>query len=222
MPVVTTAEKPVMPLLVARATPRTPATSGPGADLSEYGRTELGRAVHPCQVRTDSTCAGSAMTPLGRVLLVASDERLAGLYFDEHPRAPALEGVQRRESDALTQVRIELDEYFDGTRTRFSTPLLLEGTAFQVAVWTALIEIPPGSTSTYGEIARRLGRPQAARAVGAANGRNPISIIVPCHRLVGADGSLTGYGWGLGRKRRLLALERQTSSSRAEVSSART
>ena len=161
------------------------------------------------------------MTPLGRVVLVASDEELAGLYFDEHPRTPALEGVQWRETDAMTQVRTELDEYFDGSRTSFSTPLLLEGTAFQIAVWRALIEIPPGTTATYGEIARRLGRPGTARAVGAANGRNPISIIVPCHRLVGADRGLTGYGWGLDRKRRLLELERQTFAIRAEVSSAR-
>jgi methylated-DNA-[protein]-cysteine S-methyltransferase len=95
------------------------------------------------------------------------------------------------------------------------------GTAFQIEVWSALIEIPPGTTATYGAIAGRLGRPRAARAVGAANGQNPISIIVPCHRLVGADGSLTGYGWGLDRKRRLIAHERQTGAGWAEVSSGR-
>jgi methylated-DNA-[protein]-cysteine S-methyltransferase len=222
MPVVTTAEKPRIPLLVARSTGRTPATSGRGADLSEYGRIQPDAAVHPWPVRTGSACAGSATTPLGRVLLVVSDEHLAGLHFDDHPRTPALDGVHRRESDALTQVRTELDEYFKGIRTTFSTPLLLEGTAFQVAVWRALIEIPPGTTATYGEIARKLGRPRAARAVGTANGRNPISIIVPCHRLVGADGGLTGYGWGLDRKRRLLELERQTPGCRTKVSSART
>ena len=211
-----------MPLLVARATGRTPATSGRGADLSEFGRIKLVTAAHPWPVHTHSACAGWAMTPLGRVLLVVSDEHLAGLYFDEHPRTPALEGLQRRESDAVRRVRTELHEYFDGIRISFSTPLLLEGTAFQIAVWRALLEIPPGTTATYGEIARKLGRPLAARAVGAANGRNPISIIVPCHRLVGADGGLTGYGWGLDRKRRLLELERRTLGCRAEVSSART
>jgi methylated-DNA-[protein]-cysteine S-methyltransferase len=191
-------------------------------DLSEYGRSELDTAVHPWPVRTDAACAGSAMTPLGGVLIVASDHALAGLYFDEHPRTPALDGVEWRESDTVTQVRTELGEYFAGTRTTFSIPLRLEGTAFQVAVWRALIEIPPGTTATYGEIARRLGMPQAARAVGAANGQNPISIIVPCHRLVGADGGLTGYGWGLDRKRRLLEFERQTSAGRTEISWART
>lgn len=161
------------------------------------------------------------MTPLGQVVLVTSEERLAGLYFDGHSRTPPLDGFQRRESEALTRVRTELDEYFAGTRPAFDLPLLFEGTDFQVAVWRALIEIPPGTTATYGEIARQLGRPLAARAVGAANGRNPISIIVPCHRLVGSDGSLTGYGWGLDRKRRLLEFERQTRDSRAEVSSGR-
>jgi methylated-DNA-[protein]-cysteine S-methyltransferase len=178
--------------------------------------------VHPWPMGIAFASAGSAMTPLGPVLLVTSHEGLAGLYFDEHPRTPALDGVERRENDALTRVRTELDQYFNGARTSFSIPLLLQGTAFQVAVWRALIEIPPGTTTTYGEIARRLGRPQAARAVGAANGRNPISIIVPCHRLVGADGSLTGYGWGSDRKRRLLELERQTLAGRAAVSPART
>jgi methylated-DNA-[protein]-cysteine S-methyltransferase len=172
-------------------------------------------------MRSASARLGSAMTPLGEVLLVTSDERLAGLYFEGHPRTPALGGVPRRESQALEQVRVELAEYFDGGRTSFSTPLLLEGTAFQNAVWNALLEIPPGTTATYGEIARQLGRPQAARAVGAANGQNPISIIVPCHRLVGADGSLTGYGWGIDRKRRLLELERGPRDGRAEVSSGR-
>ncbi|HEY6471144.1 MAG TPA: methylated-DNA--[protein]-cysteine S-methyltransferase [Candidatus Dormibacteraeota bacterium] len=163
-------------------------------------------------------CVGSVVTPLGPVLVVIADDRLAGLYFDSHARTPALDGLPRRTSATLDQVRRELAEYFAGTRISFDVPLLLEGTPFQVAVWRALVEIPSGTTSTYGEIARRLGRPQAARAVGAANGLNPISIIVPCHRLVGADGSLTGYGWGLDRKRRLLELERQAREGRVELS----
>jgi methylated-DNA-[protein]-cysteine S-methyltransferase len=212
-----------MPLLVSRPTRRTPAASGHAPDLSEYGRTVRATAAHAGQVHSPLTLTGvaSAATPLGAVLLVTSNERLAGLYFDGHPRTPALRGVQRRESETIERVRAELDEYFAGTRTSFSTPLLLEGTAFQIAVWHALLEIPPGTTATYGEIARQLGRPQAARAVGAANGQNPISIIVPCHRLVGADGSLTGYGWGIDRKRRLLELERRSPEGRAEVSSGR-
>ncbi len=168
-----------------------------------------------------SACVGSVGTPLGPVLVLTADDRLAGLYFDSHARTPALEGLPRREAALLDRVRLELAEYFAGARTSFDIPLLLEGTPFQVAVWRALIEIPSGTTSTYGEIARQLGRPQAARAVGAANGLNPISIIVPCHRLVGADGSLTGYGWGLDRKRRLLELERQAREGQVDVSWAR-
>jgi methylated-DNA-[protein]-cysteine S-methyltransferase len=101
----------------------------------------------------------------------------------------------------------QLDDYFRGARTRFDVPLRFEGTAFQMAVWSALVEIPFGQTSTYAHLAERIGRPGAARAVGAANGQNPISIVVPCHRLIGASGDLTGYGWGLDRKRRLLELE---------------
>jgi methylated-DNA-[protein]-cysteine S-methyltransferase len=161
------------------------------------------------------------MTPLGPVLVITRGDRLAGLYFDGHPRTPSLDGLPRRETDALAQVRTELAEYFDGKRLSFSVPLLLEGTAFQNEVWTALVAIPAGTTATYGQIARQLGRPQAFRAVGAANGQNPISIVVPCHRLVGADGSLTGYGWGLERKGLLLDLERRTLELRVEVSSAR-
>lgn len=155
------------------------------------------------------------------MLVVTAEDRLAGLYFDSHARTPPLEGLSRRRSAAFDRVRAQLAEYFAGARISFDVPLLLEGTPFQVAVWEALIEIPLGSTASYGEIARQLGKPQAARAVGAANGLNPISIIVPCHRLVGADGSLTGYGWGIDRKRRLLELERQTRESRVEVSPAR-
>jgi methylated-DNA-[protein]-cysteine S-methyltransferase len=101
----------------------------------------------------------------------------------------------------------QLDEYFEGARTRFDLPLHVEGTPFQLTVWSALVEIPFGQTSTYAQLADRIRRPRAARAVGAANGQNPISIVVPCHRLIGASGDLTGYGWGLDRKRALLELE---------------
>jgi methylated-DNA-[protein]-cysteine S-methyltransferase len=172
-------------------------------------------------VTSKSATGGTIATPLGPVIVVTSGDRLAGLYFAGHPRTPALEGLESHESDLLMHVRIEMEQYFQGKRTRFSIPLHLEGTAFQVAVWRALIDIPPGTTATYGEVARQLGRPQAARAVGAANGRNPISIIVPCHRLIGADGSLTGYGWGLDRKRALLEIERQAQENEVGVSSPR-
>ncbi|MCA9677318.1 MAG: methylated-DNA--[protein]-cysteine S-methyltransferase, partial [Myxococcales bacterium] len=104
-------------------------------------------------------------------------------------------------------VRAQLAAYLDGARRAFDVPLAPAGTPFQLAVWDALLAIPYGATESYGALARRLGRPHAARAVGAANGQNPISIIVPCHRVIGADGSLTGYGGGLPAKRWLLAHE---------------
>ena len=107
----------------------------------------------------------------------------------------------------LGRARDEIGEYFDGRRKRFDLPLELVGTPFQCQVWQALLEIPFGQTATYGAIARRCGRPRAVRAVGAAVGRNPVSIIVPCHRVLGSDGSLTGYAGGLPRKRALLSLE---------------
>jgi methylated-DNA-[protein]-cysteine S-methyltransferase len=104
-------------------------------------------------------------------------------------------------------VRTQLREYFEGRRRSFDVPLEPTGSSFELAVWTALREIPYGETVSYGELAARIGRPEAARAVGVANARNPIAVIVPCHRVIGADGSLTGYGGGLERKRLLLDLE---------------
>jgi methylated-DNA-[protein]-cysteine S-methyltransferase len=154
---------------------------------------------------------GYASTPLGRVLMVTSGQHLVGLSFDRHDRTPALGGVPDRDSEALVAVRRQLDEYFAGVRTAFDVPLRLEGTSFQLEVWSALLDIPLGAVATYGQIARRVGRPAAARAVGAANGRNPISIVVPCHRLVGTGGDLTGYGGGLDRKGWLLAHERRVA-----------
>ena len=107
----------------------------------------------------------------------------------------------------LGEVRAQLADYFDGLRTGFDLPLAMEGSPFQLRAWRALQDIPYGETISYGEQARRIGRPADPRAVGQANGRNPIAVIVPCHRVIGADGSLTGYGGGLERKRRLLELE---------------
>jgi O-6-methylguanine DNA methyltransferase len=116
---------------------------------------------------------------------------------------PAVRGLHPR----LDQLREELAEYFEGGRTDFALPLVYPGSPFQLRVWNALRAIPFGGTISYGELARRIGDPKAMRAVGAANGRNPIPIIVPCHRVIGADGSLTGFGGGLERKRWLLAHE---------------
>jgi methylated-DNA-[protein]-cysteine S-methyltransferase len=153
------------------------------------------------------TSFGYAATPLGRVLVVSTDTELVGLYFDAHEHTPEVHEAKAVDSAPLIAITAQLGEYFRGERTAFDVPLRLDGTPFQRAVWSALLEIPYGTTSTYAQIAGQLGNPRATRAVGAANARNPISIVVPCHRLVGSGGGLTGYGWGLDRKRRLLELE---------------
>ncbi|WP_069812412.1 methylated-DNA--[protein]-cysteine S-methyltransferase [Streptomyces sp. TP-A0874] len=146
-------------------------------------------------------------SPLGPLTLVASEGVLCGLYMTGQRHRPAEESFGAADGGAFTETVRQLDAYFDGELTSFDLPLRLSGTPFQQRVWSALREIPYGETVSYGELAARLGRPTAARAVGLANGRNPIGIIVPCHRVVGSGGALTGYGGGLDRKRRLLALE---------------
>ena len=150
-------------------------------------------------------------SPVGPLTLVASGGGLAGLYMDAQRHLPdqSVFGPAGDPASAPFAAAIEqLDSYFAGELTCFDVPLELSGTAFQRRVWTALLDIPYGQTATYGVLAAGLGQPAASRAVGLANGRNPVSIIVPCHRVIGADGSLTGYGGGLGRKRYLLDLER--------------
>ncbi|MGH2915149.1 MAG: methylated-DNA--[protein]-cysteine S-methyltransferase [Solirubrobacteraceae bacterium] len=142
--------------------------------------------------------------PLGPLTLVSGPRGLRELRFADRG-APLHES--RRDPDALAPIAAQLDEYFAGDRRRFELALDLVGTEFQLAVWRQLIEIPYGTTASYGEVARAIGRIERVRAVGAANGRNPVAIIVPCHRVIGADGSLTGYGGGLHRKRALLDLE---------------
>jgi methylated-DNA-[protein]-cysteine S-methyltransferase len=147
-------------------------------------------------------------SPIGPLTLIAADGVLCGLYMVEqrHPPAAGTYGVpDDADFDGWTA---QLREYFAGNRRAFDLPVRLFGTAFQCLVWTALREVPYGETVTYGELAHRIGRPAAARAVGLANGHNPISIVVPCHRVIGAGGGLTGYGGGLDRKRFLLDLER--------------
>ncbi|HKN99701.1 MAG TPA: methylated-DNA--[protein]-cysteine S-methyltransferase [Pseudonocardiaceae bacterium] len=146
-------------------------------------------------------------SPTGPLTLVAEDGVLAGLYMDRqrHRPDPATFGVP--DPTPFGQVIEQLAEYFDGHRREFDLPLVLHGTDFQRTVWQALRTIRYGETVSYGQLADRIGRPTASRAVGLANGKNPISIIIPCHRVVGATGDLTGYGGGLDRKRQLLALE---------------
>jgi methylated-DNA-[protein]-cysteine S-methyltransferase len=148
-------------------------------------------------------------SPHGQMLLVANDEGISGIYFDGQKHLPRLESAWRRDAGhvLLRQAKRELAEYFGGKRQRFETALAPDGTPFQRAVWKAISTVDFGKTITYGELARRAGSPGNARAAGAATGRNPISIIVPCHRIVGSNGSLTGYAGGLDRKRALLALE---------------
>ncbi len=151
-------------------------------------------------------------SPLGTILLRASARGLTGLYMEQHRHGPALEAREgwTRDDAPFAQVRAQLDEYFAGTRTGFDLVLdhdAIGGTAFQRRVWAALGDIAYGETVSYGELARRIGQPAAVRAVGLANGRNPVSIVVPCHRVIGSGGKLTGYGGGMERKSALLALE---------------
>ena len=148
-------------------------------------------------------------SPQGQILLTATDDGIAGVYFSGQKYFPKDgSGWSRDERNTLLrQAKNELAEYFAGTRRRFEVALDPTGTPFQQAVWRAISSVAYGETITYGELARRAGAQGRARAAGAATGRNPIGIIVPCHRIVGADGSLTGYAGGLERKRALLALE---------------
>lgn len=149
-------------------------------------------------------------SPVGTLLLTADETALSGIYF-EGEEAVVDETWQRRaEHPVLLAARGQLEEYFAGRRKRFDLALAPVGTDFQRRVWKALEVIPWGETQSYGALARKIGKPKAMRAVGAANGANPIPIVVPCHRVIGANGSLTGYGGGLWRKRKLLALEGHT------------
>ena len=154
-------------------------------------------------------------SPIGPLTLIAHEGRLAGVLMEITRYDPAAhergEAVAAGDEPVLDAAAVQLDAYFAGELTTFDLPLTLHGTAFQRTVWAALQDIPYGETISYGEMARRIGLPSASRAVGLANGRNPVSIVVPCHRVIGADGSLTGYGGGMERKRFLLGLEQRVS-----------
>lgn len=147
-------------------------------------------------------------SPYGALTLVATDGALCGLYMTAQRHRPPEETFGAPDPRPFAETVRQLDAYFAGELTDFDLPMRLEGTAFQRSVWAELVRIPYGETRSYGELADRLGKPGASRAVGLANGRNPVGIIVPCHRVIGASGSLTGYGGGLDRKQRLLAFER--------------
>jgi methylated-DNA-[protein]-cysteine S-methyltransferase len=147
-------------------------------------------------------------SPVGTLTLTAVDGRLTRLHMDGQRHAPATSAEWERDDAGLAGIVEQLEAYFAGSREDFDVPLDLQGTDFQRSVWAGLLEIPYGETMSYGELARRVGRPGASRAVGLANGRNPVAIIVPCHRVIGANGTMTGYGGGLDRKVWLLDHER--------------
>ncbi|MGY0019694.1 methylated-DNA--[protein]-cysteine S-methyltransferase [Streptomyces sp. cg35] len=146
-------------------------------------------------------------SPCGPLTLVATDGTLSGLYMTEQRHRPAEETFGERDARPFGAAIDQLEAYFQKELKEFDLPLALHGTPFQRSVWQQLRRIPYGETRTYGELAEALGSPGASRAVGLANGKNPVGVIVPCHRVIGANGSLTGYGGGLDRKRRLLDFE---------------
>ena len=157
-------------------------------------------------------------SPLGPLLLMSDGTSLTGLHTDNDKHRPAiqLDWISDESVAPFAPTIAQLHRYFDGTLSHFEVPLAPRGTAFQLQVWRELCNIPFGETISYAELARRIGRPTASRAVGHSNARNPISIIVPCHRVIGADNSLTGYAGGLDRKRALLALEAEKAGKRDE------
>jgi methylated-DNA-[protein]-cysteine S-methyltransferase len=160
-------------------------------------------------IRTESTAQVTIDTPLGALCLVRTPRGLAGAWFAGQKHHPgAIDADERPDDPLLMRAARQLQAYFgNGAAAGFDLPLDLVGTPFQRRVWQALQRIPPGATRSYAQVAEAIGAPQAVRAVGAAVGRNPLSVIVPCHRVVGTDGSLTGYAGGVERKRWLLARE---------------
>jgi methylated-DNA-[protein]-cysteine S-methyltransferase len=154
-------------------------------------------------------------SPLGEILLISNGAALTGLHFVGEKYYPAIGADWRRSADAepFPAARRALREFFAGERTRFDLPLAPAGTAYQLRVWHAIAEVPFAATIAYGELTARLGNLHGARAAGAATGRNPLSILIPCHRIVGADGALTGYAGGLDRKRALLDFEAAVAAS---------
>ena len=168
--------------------------------------------IQPSVIPQNRTVHAVLDTPIGPLTLVGDGHALSGLYFPDHARQPKADSFGPRDDRGFADARAQLAEYFGGERTEFDLTLTPQGNEFQRSVWRLLGAIPYGQTRTYGQLAKLLGDPGLARAVGAANGRNPISIVVPCHRVVGRDGSLTGYAGGLARKAFLLELERPAAA----------
>lgn len=170
-------------------------------------------------VATMTTILYSTMpSPIGELTLVGDGSKLTGILMERDlatgAHGPLVREGWIRDDDALLDARRQLAAYFEGELTMFDLPIVMEGTPFQMRVWESLRSIPFGETVSYAEIARRIGNATAVRAVGAANGRNPVAIVVPCHRVIGADGSLTGYGGGIERKKWLLAHEERVRGGR--------
>jgi methylated-DNA-[protein]-cysteine S-methyltransferase len=153
-------------------------------------------------------------SPVDDLLLVSDGEALTGLYMEETCGSKTVEPAGKKDAGPFREVKRQLSAYFEGDLRQFDLPIRLQGTGFQQTVWAALRELHFGQRISYGELARRIGRPSASRAVGLANGRNPVGIIVPCHRVIGASGRLVGYGGGLDRKRWLLEHENRACPQR--------
>ncbi|ASP37689.1 cysteine methyltransferase [Bacterioplanes sanyensis] len=154
-------------------------------------------------------------SPLGQITLQADDQGITGIWFEQHTSKPAELGEYCSGDALLSTACQQLQQYFTGERQQFDVPLSFHGTEFQRKVWSALCRIPFAQTCSYQQLAQHIGKPNASRAVGAANGKNPISIIVPCHRVIGANGRLTGYAGGIARKQHLLTLEQGDLFSRS-------
>jgi methylated-DNA-[protein]-cysteine S-methyltransferase len=159
----------------------------------------------------------SMPSPLGELLLAGDGQALRLLHMQDGRKRTQVPPGWREDAAPFAEAQAQLGQYFAGERTDFDLPLALDGTPFQQRVWSALCEIPYGETVSYGELAARIGSPGAARAVGLANGSNPIAVIVPCHRVIGANGALTGFGGGMANKRMLLDLETDTTSGRLSL-----
>jgi methylated-DNA-[protein]-cysteine S-methyltransferase len=172
----------------------------------------VGASGHNDGVTTMTSRATVIDSPIGPLILSCDGDELTGLYVHDNRHAPTPDGHGEPPCGVLADTAAQLAAYFRGELTTFDVPLAPRGTPFQQRVWAALQEIPYGETTSYGSLAAEIGQPTASRAVGLANGRNPISIIVPCHRVVGSSGKLVGYGGGLERKQALLALEQRGTS----------
>lgn len=159
------------------------------------------------QLQTEPVYYTELDSPIGTLLITGNGAAITGLHMEQQATRPAIGDNWHRDDQCFRDAREQLTAYFDGSLQQFDLPLAGVGTGFQQTVWAALREIPYGETQTYGQLARRIGNQKASRAVGLANGRNPIGIIVPCHRVIGANGSLTGYAGGIERKQWLLAHE---------------